>query len=195
MLRITPAFARRGSIGLALALAAAPDALAQRRGSDEFTQQSILVTNFWVASDTAFPSRTKQDLRFGREVGDWIRKRVEQQLNRHEATVVDGYDIRERVFRAGYGPEDPFTLSELRQQAQTFRADEIIQGSVTRLGGDSLRMDANLVVYRDIRMRQPIAPVTAGSFDEAVNLLAARIGEARKQLLYQRRCENALGDF
>lgn len=186
--------ARRGATGLALALIGSP-LLAQRRPSLEFTEQAILVSNFWVVRDTVAPSRTRNDLRFGREVGDWVRKRVGQQLNKREAKMVDAYEIRERVFSAGYSPDDPFTLAELRQQAQTFRADEIIHGTVRRLGGDSLRLEAELVVYRDIRMRQPLPAVTASSFDRAVNEFAARVAEARTQLIHQRRCENALRDF
>src|SRR6202008_1178644 len=48
--------------------------------------------------------------------------------------------------------------------------------------------------FRDIRMRQPLPVVSVNNFDRAVSQLATRINEARQQLRFQRRCENALRD-
>jgi len=188
---LPPSVARRCAAVLGL-LACASPALGQRR-QPEFSQQSILVSNFWVAGDSQTPSLQKNDLKFGREVGDWVRKRVERGLNRREAKVVDDYEMRERVMRAGYQVDDAFTLADLRQQAQVFRADEIVRGTARRLDGGGMRLDAEIVLYRDIRMRQPLT-VEGTSFDDAVNRLGVRIHEARVQLNHQRRCENALRD-
>jgi tetratricopeptide (TPR) repeat protein len=171
-----------------------PAALAaQRRPGPEFTQQSILVGNFWVTGKET-PSQTKNDLKLGREVGDWVRKRLSQLVNKRETTVIDGYDIREALTRASFSPDASFSIEGLRQQGTSFRTDEIVWGVVTRLPDGALRMDANLVLYRDVRMRQPIPSVTSRSFDRAVNELATRINAARVQLRFQRRCENALRD-
>jgi tetratricopeptide (TPR) repeat protein len=178
---------------LFLALVGAP-AGAQRRQPLEFTQQSILVSNFWVAGAKGTPSRAKNDLKFGREVGEWVHKRLEGLINKRESKIIPSYDLREAVIRSGFAADDPFTLEELRQQGESFRTDEIVTGIATRLPNGGVKLEANLVLYRDIRMRQPIEPVVSDNFDRGVATLAQRIHEARVQLRYQRRCENALRD-
>lgn len=165
--------------------------VAQRRPPLEFTQQSILVGNFWVAGKET-PSQAKNDLKLGREVGDWVRKRLADVVDKRETKVIEGYDIRESLIRAAFSPDEPFTINALRQQGQSFRTDEIVWGVATRLPGGGVKVDASIVLYRDVRMRQPIPAVTNRSFDRAVNQLAARIHEARAQLKFQRRCENFL---
>ncbi|MEX2153053.1 MAG: hypothetical protein WD825_06910 [Gemmatimonadaceae bacterium] len=186
--------ARRWTVAIAPLCLISPALSAQRRPAPEFTQQSILVGNFWVTGQKETPSQTKNDLRFGREVGDWLRKRLAGTVNKRETKVVDGYDIRVALEMAGFSADASFALADLRQQGQSFRTDEMVWGTATRLPNGGLRLEANMVLYRDVRMRQPIQPVTANSFDRAVNQLAGYVNEARTQLKYQRRCENALRD-
>lgn len=193
MTRLLPAARCGVAVVLPLWLAS-HEAVAQRRPALEFTQQSILVGNFWVTGQQETPSQLKNDLKLGREVGDWVRKRLGETVNKRETKVIDGYDIRESLIRATFSPDASFSLVALRQQGERFRTDEIVWGIATRLPDGGLRLDANLVLYRDVRMRQPIPPVTAKTFDRAVSQVAARINEARAQLKFQRRCENALRD-
>jgi tetratricopeptide (TPR) repeat protein len=167
--------------------------VAQRRAPLEFTQQSILVGNFWVAGKET-PSQTRNDLKLGREVGDWVRKRLSETVNKRETKVIDGYDIREALVRAAFSPDASFSVEALRQQGESFRTDEIVWGVVSRTPDGGMRIDGNLVLYRDVRMRQPIPTVTSRSFDRAVNELVARVNAARAQLKFQRRCENSLRD-
>ena len=184
----------RAALLVTIAILGATPAGAQRR-NQEFTQQSILVSNFWVRGrDGKLPSLAKNDLKLGKEVGDWIRNRLDDLVNKRETKVVEGFDVREAVVRSGFAPDFPFTIAELRQQGQAFRTDEIIAGVATRLPDNGLRLDAEIVLYRDTRMRQPLEPVIAPSFDRAVEVLAKRINDARVQLRHQRRCENALRD-
>src|SRR5437867_4856105 len=190
------------AVAAALLLVGAP-ASAQRRPAPEFTQQGILVANFWVAgaagapamtAPNVVPSVTRDDLRFGRRVGDAVRDRLAHLVNKREAKVISGTDIRESLMRQAFQPDTIFALKDLQQQGAYFRTDEIVTGIARRLPGGRVSIDADLVLFRDIRMRQPITPVTATSFDRAADTVAARISEARVQLKFQRRCENALRD-
>lgn len=178
---------------MALLNLVAQSASAQRRPAPEFTQQGILVANFSVAGKVT-PSLAKNDLRFGRRVGDAVRDRLKDFVNKREAKVIAGLDIRESMMRQSYPPDTIFAIRDLRYQGEFFRADEMVTGTATRLPGDGVRVEAVLTTWRDVRIRQPIAPVTASKFDRAIDTVAARIGAARVQLKYQRRCENALRD-
>ena len=166
---------------------------AQRRPAPEFTQQGILVANFEV-DDRADSVLNRSDLRFGRRVGDELRERLEDLVNKREAKLVSGYQIREAMTLAGYSQDTVLQLGELRQQAEFFRADEIVDGVVRRLPDGGIQLTGRLVLWRDIRMRQPIPMVTANTFDRGIQDLARRVAEARSQLVHQRRCENSLRD-
>ena len=182
---------RRRTLLAAILLCAATTLEAQRR--QEFTQQFLLVSNFRVG-DSSVPSRDKNDLKFGREAGDEVRDRLEDLVAKREVKIISGYELREAMIRAGYSGDDPHDLEIVRQQGEVFRADEIVMGTAKRLPNNQVRLEASLVLYRDIRMRQPIAGVTANGLDRAAELLARRIHEARVQLAHQRRCENSLRD-
>lgn len=188
-----PAGIRRGMAVAALLVAGAAPLAAQRR-QQEFTQQFILVSNFWVATPKETPSREKNDLKFGREVGDEVRDRLEDLVNKREARVISGYDVREAMIRAGFAADDPQSIAMLRQQGETFRADEIVAGLATRLPDGGAKVEGSLVLYRDVRMRQPIPAVTANDVERAAALFARRVADARVQLAHQRRCENSLRD-
>jgi tetratricopeptide (TPR) repeat protein len=174
-----------------LAALAVPCALAaQKRPPLEFTQQGVLIGNFWVVGKTT-PSATRSDLKAGRKAGDAVRDRLSGLVNKRETKVISAYDMEMTLSLAGYALDTTFSLAEMHQQGKYFRTDEIITGTLTGLP-KSVRMDATITLYRDLRMRQPIAAVTAPDADKAARTMAAKIEEARSQLKYQRRCENSL---
>lgn len=184
---------RRRTVLAALLLCGVSSLEAQRR-PQEFTQQFVLVSNFGVAGSKATPSREKNDLKFGREAGDEVRSRLDDLVNKREAKVVSGYDLREAMVRSGFSPDEPYAIEVVRQQGELFRADEIVMGTARRLPNNQIRLEASLVLYRDVRLRQPIAAVTANGLGRAADVLARRINESRVQLAHQRRCENSLRD-
>lgn len=186
--------ARRRVAALGLLILAAIPSLgrAQRRQAQEFTQQGILVPNFWVVGKTT-PSLARADMKFGRRVADAVRDELAHAVNKREAKVVDGRDIHESLTLSSLNPDTALSVEDLRQQAEFFRADELVIGTAERLPA-GLKLDAQLVLWRDTRMRQPIPAVTSNSFDRAVQQLAANVAAARGQLKFQRRCENSLRD-
>lgn len=183
--------ARRGAVAALLLLGWTTSLEAQRRPPLEFTQQGVLVANFWVVGKET-PSLVRNDLRFGRKVADELRDQLGRLVNKREARIIPAFEIRESMVLSSYSPDTVLTLNELRQQAEFFRGDEIVNGKATRLPNGGVRLEGQLVLWRDIRMRQPIPAVASNNFDRAINDLAARVNEARSQLRFQRRCENAL---
>lgn len=184
--------ARCGVAVLASLLALTGRGEAQRKQPLEFTQQGVLVANFWVVGDRQTPSTVRNDLQFGRRVGDAVRDRLGRLVNKREARIIPSREIRESLIRSAYSADTTLSLDELRQQGDIFRTDEILMGRATRLANGGLRVDAQLILWRDPRLRQPIPAVSAIDFERAVDQLAARIHESRTQLRYQRRCENSL---
>lgn len=185
------AFTTRWRAVAVLLLSGAASLQAQRRQPLEFTQQGVLVANFWVVGKET-PSLTRDDMRFGRKVGDNLRDRLGRVVNKREALMIPAYDIRESMIAASYSPDAVLRLDELRQQGEFFRVDEIVHGYVTRLPNGGVKLDAHLVLWRDLKLRQPLPTVTNANYDRGIDELANRVSQARSQLTHQRRCENFL---
>jgi tetratricopeptide (TPR) repeat protein len=182
--------ARCGAAAAVSLVVGALPAEAQKKAAPEFTQQFVYVANFWVAGATT-PSLTRGDLKFGRRVGDGIRDKLEDVVQKRETKIISGSLIRQSMEVSSLNPDTVLSLRELRQHGEFFRADELITGVATRTPA-GVRLDANIVLWRDPRIRQPLPTVTHANLDRAVEQMARHIAAARVQLRFQRRCENAL---
>jgi hypothetical protein len=192
MLVLTRSAARRWALAPVILLAFASDASAQRRQPLEFTQQGLLVANFDVVTGT--PAKTKADFRQGRRVGDEIRDRLGDLINKRETKIISGYDQRASYINSGFQVDTFLTLTEIKQLGTYFRSDEIVYGRYSRLPNGGARIEASLHLWRDPRQRQPYPTVTAPTLEQAAKQLAAEIHKSRVQLVHQRRCENSLRD-
>ncbi|MEO5568063.1 MAG: hypothetical protein ABIR92_06205 [Gemmatimonadaceae bacterium] len=157
--------------------------IAQRRPAQEFTRQGLLITNFAVGSGI--------DLRTGRRAGDFVRGRVAKLVDKRAITVIDDYDIRDKMYRAGFNPDSTYTVEQIFSIGRVLRADEYVEARVTR-DQNRTRLTATLVLMRDKRMQQPLPAVTGATLEEAADAMARNVNAALGQLVLQRRCENAL---
>ena len=177
-----------------LAIAASPNA--QRapappkpkeppKDGQEFTKQGLLIVNF--------TPRPGADMKLARKAADAVRSRVGKLVNKREVDVLDGDDIAWRMERAGYNPDTSLDVRDIRAVGKYMRADEFIVASISN-GPSGPRIQGELVLFRDERLRQPLPEVSAPKLDSAAGLFARSIAAARSQLIYERRCENALRD-
>src|SRR5262245_55666624 len=102
----------------------APLRLAAQRRTPEFTRQLILVPNFGVVDSAGSPSLSKADMRLGRKVADAVRDRLAGLLNKREAHVISGYDIRQSLAKSGIWPDTVLSTPDLHRQGAQLRADE-----------------------------------------------------------------------
>jgi tetratricopeptide (TPR) repeat protein len=157
----------------------------QRKETQEFTRQGLLVVNFRPGAGS--------DLRLGKRAADAVRSRMGRLVNKREVEVIDGGEIGWRLQLAGFNPDSIIDVSMIHAIGKYFRADEYLIATVTT-GPTSTTIQGELVLMRDERLRQPIAPVTGPRLDSAAALFARGLSAARSQLVSQRRCENALRD-
>jgi tetratricopeptide (TPR) repeat protein len=151
---------------------------AQRR--QEFTQQGLLVSPFKSA-----------DRKLGNHVADEIRGKVEKAAAKRELEVIDEKAMTTALFNAGFAADAVPDLSQVRALSRYLRADEYLMGTVDKTPG-GVRVRANLILARDVRMQQPLPEVVDPDPDRAAARVAASVTEARRQLAPQRRCENFL---
>lgn len=168
-----------------LVCAFAITANAQRRPPQEFTRQGLLITNFDVKG---------VDLKTGRKAGDALRGQIEKLVDKRAILVIDDYDIRDKMYRAGFNPDSTYTQDMIFSIGQSLRADEYVEGVVSR-DATGYRLQATVVLMRDKRLRQPLPVVTGVSIDEAAVALAKHLNSSLVQSVYVRRCENSLREL
>ena len=153
---------------------------AQRQ--QEFTQQGLLVSPF-----------KSNERKLGNKVADEIRGRVEKAGNKRELEVIDEKSMTTALFNAGFPADMVPDLSQVRALSRYLRADEYLMGSVDKTPA-GYRINARIILARDVRMQQPLPDVVDPDADRAAARVASAVTEARRQLVPQRRCENALRD-
>jgi tetratricopeptide (TPR) repeat protein len=153
---------------------------AQRR--QEFTQQGLLVSPFKSA-----------DKKLGNHVADEIRDKVDKAASKRELEVIDEKAMTTALFNAGFPADAVPDLSQVRALSRYLRADEYLMGTVDKTPA-GIRVRANLILARDVRMQQPLPEAVDADADRAAARVAASVIEARRQLAPQRRCENFLRD-
>jgi tetratricopeptide (TPR) repeat protein len=131
------------------------------------------------------------DKRVSVQAADAIRARLGSVFRPRDMYVIPRADVEAILQGSGFAPDeapDPITARLLAAQ---LRADEYVEGSVTR-GGAGYRLDTRIVLTRDNTMVQPLPAAEAADVGGAARAVVASIQEARKQLDDVRACENAL---
>jgi tetratricopeptide (TPR) repeat protein len=105
---------------------------------------------------------------------------------------VSNGDVDDWLRRSGFEENSALTEGELRELAKKFRADERIVGTVSRVGG-KVRIDAALMLVRDLRLSQPLIG-EGSSVNEAADIVAREAIAARAQFVPLRQCENLARD-
>ncbi|MEW5918616.1 MAG: hypothetical protein AB1762_19595, partial [Gemmatimonadota bacterium] len=112
-------------------------------------------------------------------------------MNRREVRVVGSDTIENSLRRAGYGDDVKVGVGETRVLSRMLRADEVVVGQVVGKG-NLVEVNAQIMLPRDWRMRQPLPLIRAATPAAAADTLSQYVMRARAQMLGLRRCENAM---
>ncbi|MDQ3949558.1 MAG: hypothetical protein M3282_04355, partial [Gemmatimonadota bacterium] len=123
---------------------------------------------------------------------DAIRSRVAQEVPQKQLLVIRKEDINGTLAASGYAADSALSPSDMRELAKLMRADEILDGTVTRTPDGGVRVEARLLLARDVSLAQPLPPASARNVSDAARQIARDLKEARKQLAANKRCENHL---
>ena len=183
MIRRPPSF-RRALLAVVLLAAGWPSrGAAQKKPAMEFTRQGLLILNFAAG--------TGADARAGRSVADRVRGRAEDLGTSRELEVINATKVRERLVRDGFPADMGLEPAEFAQVSRAVRADEYVIGTVSR-GPEGTRVDGTLRLVRSPGTKQPLPPAVGRDADAAAEAFARGILAARAQLVFERRCMNAL---
>src|SRR5687768_7527045 len=138
----------------ALAAAAAPIA-AQSTPRTVEPDARILVATF-----------RSTDRGLGVAGADAIRSRVAQEVPQKQLLVIRKEDINGTLAASGYAADSALSPSDMKELAKLMRADEILDGTVTKTA-DGVRVDARLLLARDVSLAQPLPPASARNVGDA----------------------------
>ena len=169
---------------VALAFGAAAPLDAQRTVSRDPNSPAILVVTFRTVGTT--PKA------LGAEAGEALRERIPKDNGGLKRLwVIPTADIKANLEPAGFKYEDALSTNDARLLAQSFRADEFIEGRVESVGGN-IRVNARMVSTNDAKMAQPLPQVEARRIDHAMTEVSQHLKAARLQLVEERKCEASM---
>ncbi len=126
----------------------------------------------------------------GPQASDALRDRLIQVYPGPVLWVIDKERVVELLEQSGYPVTEQLARSDENSLAKFLRADEYIRGSVTREADGQYRIDAQLVLSRDVSLTQPLPPVRGPRADRAAWLLVRPVQDARRQLENEKKCRD-----
>jgi tetratricopeptide (TPR) repeat protein len=166
----------------AFAVSAIPSvASAQRQQVPGPDTKRVLVTAF------------RGDVEGGVRVADETRGRLASEFNIRTLMPTSKKDIETTLVQSGYRPDSALSPNDIRELARLVRADEIIDGTVTKTA-TGYRTNARFFLPRDVFLTQPLVTVDNANLGDVAKQIVAEYGQARKQLPANQECENAIRD-
>ena len=133
------------------------------------------------------PPLRSQDKGLGVQAADAIRSRLNQDISSKNLWQIPKNDIVGTLEASGYKPDEALAPNDARELGKLLRADEYLQGTVTKTPS-GYRIESALVLVRDNSLVQPLPPVEAARLNDAATQLSKELQNARKQLPAERQC-------
>lgn len=102
--------------------------------------------------------------------------------------VIEKERLTELLEQSGYPSNEQLARSDENALAKFQRADEYIRGAVLQEADGQWRLDAQLVLTRDLTLVQPLPAVRGPRPDRAARALLRGLNDARDQLPAEKRC-------
>jgi tetratricopeptide (TPR) repeat protein len=126
--------------------------------------------------------------RLGFQVANAVRQRIASDFDMRALWVVPESTITDYLRRAGYPVDQPLSPSETRMLATAFRAEEYINGSVSRTPAGTFRIQADWALGARTDMVQPLPVIEAAKIGDLAKLVSNEFQAARRQMEAVRRC-------
>ena len=170
------------SLAAALIVMAAPAAARAQRGQAPGPDTPrILVTAF------------RGDVEGGVKVADEIRSRIASDFSPRTLYPTSKKDIEATLTQSGYRPDSALSPNDTKELAKLVRADEIIDGTVTKTAA-GYRVMSRFFLPRDVALSQPLVTTESSNLGDVAKQIVREYDQARKQLAANRECENDIRD-
>ena len=164
----------------------APGSIANR--APEKDAAHVMITSFKTSE--RMRAGTAPDKILSYQAADEMRKKVNEAFPSRQLYVIPVDRINANLGPSNFPIAEGLELADARALASITRADEFIAGSATKTA-TGYKVEADLILTRDVNARQPLGVGEAPKLGDAVNLLVKEYREARKQLDGEKKCVNA----
>jgi tetratricopeptide (TPR) repeat protein len=128
------------------------------------------------------PVFRSQEKGLGLEVADRVRDRLMGDNLMTSMWLVSKKDLIANLDLSGYSGTDALSASDLKQLAVFIRAEEYVDGLVTRGADGTLTLTASLNLPRGEGMEQPLPPITGPKAADLAARMSDELDKARKQI-------------
>ncbi len=128
----------------------------------------------------------------GPKLANEVRDRVNSEFNIRQVMATSKRDIDATLTQSGYKPDSALNPNDIKELGKLVRADEVIDGDVTRLPNGSFRIRSRFFLPRDASLAQPLLTVESNNFGDVAKQIVKEFEAARKQLKANQDCENAI---
>lgn len=128
------------------------------------------------------PVFRSQERQLGVQVADVVRDRLMSDNLMTSMWVIPKKDLIANLEQSGYSGTDALSTNDLRQLAQFVRAEEYVDGVVTRNADGTITMSASLNLPRGEGMEQPFPAITGAKPGDVAAKMSDEIEKARKQI-------------
>jgi len=160
------------------------------RAPDKDASQ-VMITSF-KSTEKAPPGKSPEN-GLGYQASEEMRRKVDGAFPAKQIWVIPVERINPNLVASAFSTTDALEPHDAKQLAVQIRADEYIAGTANRVG-EGYKVEADLVLTRDINARQPLGVGEAPKLGDALNILVKEYKEARKQLEGEKKCVNSVRD-
>lgn len=158
------------------------------RGPDKDAMHVMITTFKAPAAENA-----QREKGLGYLAAEEMRDKVEGAFPPKQIWVIPVDKINPFLTASGFSTTDALEPHDAKQLSVQIRADEYIAGTVARTAA-GYRVEADLVLTRDINARQPLGVGEAPKLGDAIKIIVKEYKEARKQLDGEKKCATAARD-
>jgi tetratricopeptide (TPR) repeat protein len=156
--------------------------------SSALAQQTALRRGQSPGPRFIMPTLVSDGSRLGFQVANAVRERIASDFDMHALWVIPEDAITQYLRDAGYPADQPLTTAETRQLAAAARADEVLDGTVTKTPSGAYRVQAAWSLGARDDMVQPLPAVEAAKISDVARLVAREFQSARRQIESVQRC-------
>ena len=135
------------------------------------------------------PTLQSADKELGVQAAEAIRNQLTKQTNLRDLVVVPKADLNNSLQSSGYSTTEPLAPGDAKALATLVRAPQYLEGSVSKTP-TGFKIESRLIIARDMTKGQVLPVAQGAKLDDAANLVAKAIKDARRQLPDEETCHN-----
>ncbi|MEP6780867.1 MAG: hypothetical protein ABJC26_13315 [Gemmatimonadaceae bacterium] len=129
----------------------------------------------------------------GVEAADAMRSKISSEIPFKLLYVIPKERVTPQLEASGFSTTEGLQLHDMRALGGLLRADEYIAGTAAKTP-TGFKVSADMILTRQITLRQPLGTYEAPKLDQAVTLLVKELREALKQMEGEKNCTNLARD-